>query len=206
MSMRLPWPLHTYPGVFWLVLWRAKKPLKLTLLWISRSSHYTSHICEAKKTHNELLGTSRVPWSRQSKNPDGDMYVRMQECNLGHINQQLSATKRASAHATCAALLCKQLPGPLGRRGCTHWGEEPGTSHPFISSGSWGKEENHHRLLLSDALHFLAEEALLCHAGITGSVMGTAAKTAAGLNTLLQPPAPHLYINKHILCSLFFLE
>lgn len=109
---------HISRRVFWLVLWRAKKPLQLTLPWISRSSHYTSHICAARKTHSELLGTSRVPWCGQSKNPDGYTYIRIQECNLGHINQQLSTTKKTLADPTYAALLCKQPePGPGHQRG-----------------------------------------------------------------------------------------
>lgn len=100
--------------VFWLILWRAKKPLKLTLLWISRSSHYTSHICAAQNTwwtpgnqQGSMIRTKQKSrWTHIHKNTG---------INLGHIKQQLSTTKRALAGPACAALL---LPGP-GHQ----WGE-----------------------------------------------------------------------------------
>ena len=65
---------------------------------------------------------------------------------------------------------------------------------PSSGSGSREKQENHHRLLLSDALHFLAKEASLRHSAITGAqlwaLLGPGVTTIAGLNTFLLPPVP----------------
>lgn len=197
MSMCLPWPLHTYPGEFSDL--SSEGPEK-HLNWPCSGSAdppITLHtfVQHGKHSHGELLGTSRVPWSGQSKNPDAHMYTRIQERNLGHISQQLSTTKRALADPTRAALLCKQLPGPGPGPG-PQQGEGPRISHLFVGSGSWEKEENHHRLLVSGALQFLAEEAPLRHSRITGAqwwvLLGPAVTTIAGLNTFLQPPAPKL--------------
>jgi len=75
-------------------------------------------------------------------------------------------------------------------------GEEKGWESPThsASSGSGEKQENHHRLLLSDALRFFAKEAPLRHLAITGArlwaLLGPGVTTIAGLHPFLQPPAP----------------
>lgn len=152
---------------------------------------YFTHLCSMKNTW-WTPGNQQGSMIWTSQNPDGCMSIRIQESNGEDTNQQLPATKRALADPTRAALLCKQLPGPGHQWGeAAHTGGRTRNLSP-ISSGSWGKEENHHRLLLSDALCFLAEEAHRDNRAQRWALLGPAATTSAGPNTLLQPPAPKL--------------
>lgn len=173
-------PVHVFTRVFQHVHWRAIKALESTLLCICRSSRVISHICAVQKTCSELwrvLETSSALWPGQSKNPDGGMDTRVQERTSGRINQELATTTRTSTDPTRTALPPKRLCPALAvdEERLHQLQRRAGNSHPLICSGHQEKQENHHRLLLSDALCFSAKEAPLQHLAITGAWLTGAA-------------------------------